>query len=1310
MQHWIPPQARGVDDDLLDSDESGEETNALATGSNLPRRSSQVERWKEHPNYTPAMTHAELSTFWITAGLPAYRWPDFLAWFRTKVDSGASANINCSHHWLIEFSTSLSKTIMSRTAASIHALVPALGIPSDLVRVIDVVSVDAASTLPIIAVHTSYEGKLICSVVGCPTLGSLPAGSGNSKRASGSRNSQLASGSRNNQLASGSSRNRPKDIFRTHAAPKLIELVHRSEESMHIHRDDRVLRLAMTMADGAIQGPGSVQFEEEEAKLDNRLARHVGVCQFHRLDNAGNSTDRAFRETELFDTLLRLIRKNFGFGMGALILRAVAGKFEALAQELEQNAREVASAATRSDVQGNPRKAKRLENESNAKLAHAACLRRAGWTTYRRPLAPKADGTRKVVWQSHSRRRLFDMFAIIFWGLQVRMVEVREAATVAAGRRPLASHAVSDRLGERSAQMKIWRAIGRSLLDVHLLVFNMGRSDFRAKHTSAAALTIQSTESSSIETQAHCMDVCAAMFWSLAALLDLRAIVRLLENLLLPTGYPRPFWNKSVVWATAKTLMAHKAWRHFPLLTKHLPHILLGGSLQGVDLHSTVFQEPPSKAKTAAGVGAGVSKTAAGVTHTNLFLERRKQRFAEVSNALESLIEWVKLERKNYQSRVLRTPASRQPLATRRLEKMKSEKDIHDAEHTLQCHVLKGQGVGNCPEPDADAIDTQQSLATGAAQDNIDTGSPYAASGAKEDRCTQGQKRTRHDIDSHDGNVLDEAACLDKECATFFRIEPSEPNNDASQVWNATRDILKHTNRLQAEHVSATGEDVSAVGEEGGSEDESSESDDDVPSRPSGPASGDKPHNARSRASSEFWVVTKSKCGKLLIKKWSTWRLHWEHGVISDFPKREKALNHYSRVFGGGLLATGNASADMDTLSPSLEAIFDEFDGHLWGLQDEGLVARCMIDIPDEVFQRITFREFCDQYQRFRSWVSAFRRTPFGREILTLVGCRVIKETVGEQGRATGHCQQDQQGQLASGSSGDTKGDGTAGHWQQQGSVAFWTDAGRIVEATDHTFIPEVGTYVHVQKQGRCRVQEVKTRVCNTRLYRWVMSTTYKEIHALKVWHVVRAYHRCTLLSTPSESVAESVGSVLADAATRGSGRPNDVSFFVQSMIVRMAKLQGHGDEEGILGDALNVHFGADGPESWHVRVAKRSERKSATGDGGAALGRAVLRRQIRAQARQPWVQSTLLDVAKSRQQKFCKILPTPSKFMLSASGDAGRSATGNKARKRGVKDRRAAVQAAKDFANPSSLSERLWGMVRVSVQALSRHNWRDTT
>ena len=90
--------------------------------------------------------------------------------------------------------------------------------------------------------------------------------------------------------------------------------------------------------------------------------------------------------------------------------------------------------------------------------------------------------------------------------------------------------------------------------------------------------------------------------------------------------------------------------------------------------------------------------------------------------------------------------------------------------------------------------------------------------------------------------------------------------------------------------------------------------------------------------------------------------------------------------------------------------------------------------------------------------------------------------------------------------------------------------------------------------------------MCNTRLHRFIMSTRYEEIHALQVWHVVRAYHRCTLLAVPSESIAECVGSVLADAAGRGSGRPKDVTSFIQATTVRMCGLRGHGDEEGIFG------------------------------------------------------------------------------------------------------------------------------------------------
>ena len=66
-----PPDHDG-DMDFIDMD--FEVSRQLASGSHLRRR-SQLEQWREHPNYMPGMTHAELSTFWITAGLPATRWP-----------------------------------------------------------------------------------------------------------------------------------------------------------------------------------------------------------------------------------------------------------------------------------------------------------------------------------------------------------------------------------------------------------------------------------------------------------------------------------------------------------------------------------------------------------------------------------------------------------------------------------------------------------------------------------------------------------------------------------------------------------------------------------------------------------------------------------------------------------------------------------------------------------------------------------------------------------------------------------------------------------------------------------------------------------------------------------------------------------------------------------------------------------------------------------------------------------------------------------------------------------------------------------
>ena len=73
--------------------------------------------------------------------------------------------------------------------------------------------------------------------------------------------------------------------------------------------------------------------------------------------------------------------------------------------------------------------------------------------------------------------------------------------------------------------------MGRTLFDIRLLVFNLGRADFRSKHTTPIALVVEGTTYSAIETQVVCMELSFAMFRSLGALLDIRTIITLLEAL-----------------------------------------------------------------------------------------------------------------------------------------------------------------------------------------------------------------------------------------------------------------------------------------------------------------------------------------------------------------------------------------------------------------------------------------------------------------------------------------------------------------------------------------------------------------------------------------------------------------------------------------------------------------------------------------------------------------------------------------------------------------------------------------------------------
>ena len=158
---------------------------------------------------------------------------------------------------------------------------------------------------------------------------------------------------------------------------------------------------------------------------------------------------------------------------------------------------------------------------------------RAGWTEFRKPLAPRADGTRKVVWQSAARRRLFDMFALIYWGLKIRICEAKEAARIAAqraGRRPASG---GHDVGNNSKQVRAWRALGRTLCDIQLLVFNIGRADFRRKFVEPFTIMLQTSSSNAMGLQEVGLTAPMHMIRAGAALKDAGRIIMILDRIMI---------------------------------------------------------------------------------------------------------------------------------------------------------------------------------------------------------------------------------------------------------------------------------------------------------------------------------------------------------------------------------------------------------------------------------------------------------------------------------------------------------------------------------------------------------------------------------------------------------------------------------------------------------------------------------------------------------------------------------------------------------------------------------------------------------
>lgn len=237
------------------------------------------------------------------------------------------------------------------------------------------------------------------------------------------------------------------------------------------------------------------------------------------------------------------------------------------------------------------------------------------------------------------------------------MLEAREAASSAMraqGKVPSAD------TGLRTKRMEAWRSMGRMLLDIQMLVFNMGRCDFRRKHTVAYAMIVQSsTKVGRIDYVTLAKEISDKMFLSIGVLTEMIGIVRLVEQILTapqwvvsqsPDGKLKPVKiSKTTIWALCSTLLVHKCWRDYPKLATHLSEILLGGSFQGIRLQRSDFDSPGKRGQAQSQPVAAPAETIKSLG----VVERRRQRFGAALIALHRLRDWARQERATFMEQLL---------------------------------------------------------------------------------------------------------------------------------------------------------------------------------------------------------------------------------------------------------------------------------------------------------------------------------------------------------------------------------------------------------------------------------------------------------------------------------------------------------------------------------------------------------------------------------------------------------------------------------------------------------------------------------
>ena len=481
----------------------------------VPKRvRTELETWREHSNWAIGLRMAELATMWCVNGWQKDAFGQFTDWFKQHAP-GSIGTLNHSSRFLNGFQASLIQACHTGIASSLHALLPATGTPSFLSRIIDVVSINSASLLPTILMYTTCEGKLSWVLLDCPCLEHIGEAARSTAAVGTAATGTAAVGAQTTRW------------FGLHSAEQLINTVHRVEASFHLSRADRAFRLAVTVADQAIQGEGSVRFTQKECTMENLPVKPLaeGVCKFHITDGVGSNVDKLYGETFVFDRLLRLVRRHFAFGTGHLIFRSIAQKFEQFAEEFRKQETRCLEAVARNEANGRPLAAARMRQEAAKKEPRLPPLaERVGTNGGSRWLLELMALEKLYI----ARVAFVDTFGLTYWGLQARMQQSLESARVA---RVTQGKEITAKTGLNTKEMKAWRSLGRAMLDIRVLVFNLGRVDYRRKHLAAFALECQTSLNMNLLPGDAAYTCSKEMLAAVGALVEMQGIVRMMREI-----------------------------------------------------------------------------------------------------------------------------------------------------------------------------------------------------------------------------------------------------------------------------------------------------------------------------------------------------------------------------------------------------------------------------------------------------------------------------------------------------------------------------------------------------------------------------------------------------------------------------------------------------------------------------------------------------------------------------------------------------------------------------------------------------------